>query len=156
MLCRRSARPSDTMCHGLIADPPHRTVEIQAEAMCRFYPGTRIASLRFHTCRPDFESAKETTTEKSLWSWVSYEACARGCELGLTSEGWEGAEPFYLMVDDLITKDEEEEIPALELLSKYWEKERYKNVDVSWWEGRPRRGFWKADKAKRMLGWYHE
>ena len=101
-------------------------MEIQAEALSCFYPGTRIASLPFHTCSPDLATAKEKVNEKSLWSSISHDACARGCERALSSEGCEEADPFYLMVDDLVTKPEDDETSSLDMLRKHWDGEWYR------------------------------
>ena len=74
----------------------------------------------------------------------------------MSSEGCEGAEPFYLIVDDLVTKPEDDETSRLDMLQKDWDGERYRKIDEAWWKDNPRRGFWDNTKAKRMLGWYHE
>jgi nucleoside-diphosphate-sugar epimerase len=93
-----------------------------------------------------------------LWSWSSVDAVVRGCVLGLTSDGWSGAEAFHIAAGEIYYPPELSggvEVPALQLLEEHWSG-RVKRVDKEWWAGHPRRGFFDTSKAERMLGWQHD
>lgn len=106
-------------------------------------------------------SVSETTSavkNTSLWSWSSVDAVVRACVLGLTSEGWSGAEAFHIAADEIYYPKELSngvDIPALDLLDQFWSG-RVKHVNREWWEGNPRRSFFDTSKAKKMLGWSHD
>ena len=80
----------------------------------------------------------------------------RSGELGLTSEGWGGAETFYIIADDILTSSDDDKETSMDLLLQHGEPLLYGVVDRKWWSANPRRGFWDCDKAKRLLGWKHE
>ncbi len=140
--------------------------ELQATAMTRFYPGLRIASFRFHMCKEDYADAVPACQPADLYAWVSFGGCARACEQGLTSEGWEGHEVFNIVAPEIcweggIHVEEKSEIVlsekvgSLALLEEKW-KGKYTGLREGWWEGNPRRSFWDCAKAERMLGWQHD
>ncbi|WWD16109.1 hypothetical protein CI109_100534 [Kwoniella shandongensis] len=142
--------------------------ETQARSIVRLFPGTRVASLRFHMVVPSLSIALPKTHASDLWAWVSVEASARACLLGITSEGWEGAEAFNIVADDIAwegglapeSKGQNQEngkhVTSLELAEHNY-KGRYGGIREGWWvEGRERRGFWDCTKAERLLGWKHD
>ncbi|KAK8869628.1 hypothetical protein IAR55_000195 [Kwoniella newhampshirensis] len=142
--------------------------ECQARSLVRLFPETRIASLRFHWVGPSLEAATSRAAQNELWSWVSYDAASRACSLSLTSEGWDGAEAFNIVADDIVwegglTKEPRGRVPeegnnvgTLELVDNVL-KGRYGTVREGWWvEGRERRGVWDCTKAERLLGWKHD
>jgi nucleoside-diphosphate-sugar epimerase len=132
--------------------------EEQAAAICRYFPGTRIASIRMHFTRSSINETTSSVKHTGLWSWSSVDAVLRACILGLTSDGWSGAEAFHVASPEIFypaTLSGGVEIPALELLEKHWSG-RVKSVDKSWWKGNPRRSFFDTSKAETMLGWKHD
>jgi len=140
--------------------------ELQATAMTRFTPGLRIASLRFHLCELSYTTAVPLTLVRDVFCWTSFDACASACELGLTSEGWEGHEVFNIVAPEICweggvkTEEQskvvkEEKVGSLELIEEHW-RGRYNGLREGWWDGRPRRSFWDSTKAERVLGWRHD
>ena len=131
--------------------------------MCRYFPQLRIASLRYHMCKADYNEASQFSRHLSLWGWVSLDGCARAALQGLTSEGWTGHETFILASNDIcweggLDPDQRfngERPGSLELLKHLW-KDRYGNVDEAWWDDNPRRGFFDTSKARNLLGWEHD
>lgn len=132
--------------------------EEQAKAVCRLYPGTRVASIRMHFTRASVNETTSSVKHTGLWSWSSVDAVVRACILGLTSEGWTGAEAFHIAAEEIFFPKELSDgmiLPALELAEKYWPS-RIKRIDKSWWDGNPRRSFFDTSKAQTMLGWKHD
>ncbi|WVQ98945.1 hypothetical protein IAU59_006077 [Kwoniella sp. CBS 9459] len=149
--------------------------EDQASALIRLFPGTRIASLRFHHILHTKVEAYRHAHSRELWAWSSIDACARSCLLSLTSEGWGdtynggGHEAFFIVNEDLIwdghltaeskgkgTPQGEKAVTALDLIKyELVDKGKVGAVDESWWAEDPRRGLWDCSKANRMLGWKH-
>ncbi|BEJ17251.1 hypothetical protein CspHIS471_0606520 [Cutaneotrichosporon sp. HIS471] len=139
--------------------------EIQADALVRWSPGTRIASLRPHMVRDNYATSYPDTQACDIFSWVSYTAVARACVLGLTSEGWAGHEVFNIVapeicweggIDNQFTKAGElpkDKVGTLELVKKYWPGVE---CDAAYWRDKPRRAVWDSSKAEGMLGWWHE
>lgn len=82
--------------------------------------------------------------------------CCHAGELGLISNGWDGAETFYIIADDILTNGDDDKEHSLELLVQKWSPLHYGVVDRKWWTGYPRRGFFDCGKAKRLLGWKSE
>jgi nucleoside-diphosphate-sugar epimerase len=157
-LTARKIRTACPNCEDTRYSADLSIIEEQAAAICRFYPTTRVASIRMHFTRSLPFEKTSTVKNTGLWSWSSVDAVVRGCVLGLTSDGWDGAEAFHIAADDIFYPAELSdgvEIPALELLERFWPG-RVKRVDKSWWEGRPRRSFFDTSKAQRMLGWTHD
>ena len=91
-----------------------------------------------------------------LWGWTSMIEASHAGELGLLSEGWEGAETFYIMADDMLTPNDNDTSTAMELLVETWDPLRYGIVNRKWWKENPRNGFFDCTKAKQLLGWKHE
>lgn len=87
------------------------------------------------------------------------DAVVRACLLGLTSEGWEGSEAFYIVAPETLIDAMQEElgegISSLELAKKFHStaalREGYFEGDDA--KGR---GFFDTSKAERMLGWKHD
>ncbi|WVF71976.1 hypothetical protein IAT40_006786 [Kwoniella sp. CBS 6097] len=143
--------------------------EDQAESLIRLFPGTRIASLRFHHILHTKPEAYTHSHSRELWAWSSIDACARSCLLSLTSVGWEGHEAFFIVSEDLIwdghltaesrgkgTPPGEKEVTALDVIKyELQDKGKVGVVDESWWERDPRRGLWDCSKANKVLGWKH-
>jgi hypothetical protein len=76
----------------------------------------------------------------------------------LTSEGWTGAEAFHIASDKIFypaALSGGVEVPALELLGRYWSK-KVKVINRDWWTEDPRRSFFDTSKAQTMLGWKHD
>lgn len=82
--------------------------------------------------------------------------CCRAGELGLLSEGWAGAESFYIIADEILTDGDSDTSKALDLLVEKCDPLTYGVVNRNWWKENPRRGFWDCTKAMRLLGWKHE
>ena len=125
-------------------------VEEQGKSLCRLYPETRIASIRIHFTPPPGDSTPAKIT--GLWSWSSVDAVVRACILGLTSEGWHGAEAFHIAAPEIWAPKGK---TALELLESHWPG-KVERIDESWWMDNPRRSFFDTSKAERMLGWRHD
>ena len=169
------ACPSSTsFCHIIQSATYHvlspvRIAEAQASACCRRHPATRIASLRFHMAKDGYDDAWPVCLPEGLWGWVSYEACARACVLGLRSEGWHGHEVFHIAADEICWEGglteasmrkpgevgvDGHKVAALDLLDH-----TFPGTEVvrDWWgPGRARRGFYDCSKAERLLGWRHD
>ena len=131
--------------------------EEQAKAVCRLYPETRIASIRMHFTRASINETTSSVKHTGLWSWSSVDSVVRACILGLTSEGWSGAEAFHIAAEEIFFPKELSggvEVPALDLLEKHWSG-KVKYIDESWWRDKPRRSFFDTSKAQSMLGWTH-
>jgi len=118
--------------------------------------------------KEDYASSVPASRWEDLYCWVSYSASALACELGLTSEGWEGHTVFNVVAPDIcyeggVQPEEQSRVEiekkkgSLELLEGPW-KGRYdeKGLNRDWWEGRPRRAFWDSTKAEKLLGWRHD
>ena len=139
---------------------------MQAVSLCRLDTSLRIASLRYHLCQATYNDAWPQVIPADLWSWTSYESCAESALLGLTSEGWTGAEAFIICSDETaweggVTHETmrkaggekvERETSVLDMI-----KHAYPNVKVreEYWRDNKRRSVWDNSKAKRMLGWEH-
>lgn len=146
----RSSTPSRASPHlWTAADLLCRICEIQAETLCRIHPDLRIASLRFHAVKP--EPYLAPTHE--LYAWVSADASAEACLLGITSEGWSGAEAFNIVSDDNHLPDDQ---ATLDVFRREWAgRFDEEGLREEWWAGRPKRSLWDSTKAERLLGWKH-
>ena len=174
-LCPPPAFPSPCLPPPPSAAPARfarsrRVTELQATALQRLFPSTRIASLRIHAIREDYEDAYPSSHSNSLWGWVSFDAISRACLLGLTSEGWGGHEVFYTVASDICWEGgleyesrlgagerakgmEEERVGTRELIKRYYPDAE---VDEGWWKEDGRRGCFDCTKAERLLGWRHD
>lgn len=136
--------------------------ENQATAMVRLVPDVRIASLRPHMVRDDYASSFPDCRSSDLFAWVSYEAVARMCVLGLTSEGWSGHEVFNCVAPEhcwegTVEQQRTDGVPGdrvhtVDLLKRYWPDGE---IDEAYFAENPRRSVWDSTKAERMLGWRH-
>lgn len=138
--------------------------ELQATAICRWAPGTRVASLRFHMVRETYETAWPDCTSTDIFSWVSYESCARACVLALTKGDWAGHEVFNIVAPETCweggverqrKKGEEggERAGTVELLRRYWPDGE---IDEEYFGKNARAAAWTSAKAERVLGWSHD
>lgn len=120
--------------------------------------------------KPTYAESTPHSRWQDLFAWVSHAASARACLLGLTSEGWEGHEAFYIVAPDTcweggvspeMAGGEElrGKVRTLELLEKAEGfKGKVGKVRREFWEGegRERRAPFDASKAERVLGWRHD
>jgi hypothetical protein len=137
---------------------------MQAVSLCRFDTSLRIASLRYHFCQPTYNDAWPGVIPCDLWSWTSYESCAESALLGLTSEGWTGAEAFIICSDETaweggvthesIRKGDkpERETSVLDMIKHAYPKVK---VREEYWKDNKRRSVWDNTKAKKLMGWEH-
>ena len=140
--------------------------ELQASALCRYYPGLRIASLRFHMVTPDYATAVRNVRPEDGFAWTSLDASASACLRGITSEGWDGAEAFNVAAPEIcweggLTPDSKSMVPldekrgTVELVQSMW-GEKISGWDEAFWKDRPRRTTFSSEKAERLLGWDHD
>ncbi|EIW73284.1 hypothetical protein TREMEDRAFT_25385 [Tremella mesenterica DSM 1558] len=131
--------------------------EIQASALTRLFPGSRISSLRLHMACTSYDTAKSLSIPTGLWGWVSYSSIARACLAAITEGEWEGHEVFNIVSPEICHEVGEQgggqSIGSLDLMKIHWKDVE---VDEDWWLDNPRKGFWDCSKAKRMLRWNHD
>lgn len=125
--------------------------ELQAKAFVNWYPGTKIACMRFHEVKrrkavqEHHEQDWESGGVKQLWGWVSPEATARACLLALEKwDNYEGMEIFNVHAPTTA-----QDMSSEELAKKYYPKVPIKG-DLS-----GNKGFWTTEKTQRILGWEH-
>lgn len=84
------------------------------------------------------------------------ESIAEACLLGLTSEGWSGAEAFYTVAPTTkIAEEEGERAPSsLQLAREHHAQAKLKEDYFEGEHGRTR-GFFDCSKAECLLGWKH-
>ncbi|KAL7424804.1 hypothetical protein Q5752_000488 [Cryptotrichosporon argae] len=140
--------------------------EVQGASICRLFPGTRVASLRFHMTKLDYASAWPEVELDAFFGWGSLDAAAQACVLALDTDGWEGHEAFNIVAPEICWEggaseaarrkagdpEATERLGTVELVTAFHPEV---TIDESWWEGNPRRGAWDTSKAERMLGWSH-
>ncbi|KAK5134032.1 hypothetical protein LTR08_007037 [Meristemomyces frigidus] len=126
--------------------------ELQAKAFVNWFPGTKIACLRFHEVLPRKDVAKEHSEEweetgvKQLWGWVHPAATARACLLAVEkADNFEGMEVFNIHAPTTA-----QETPSKDLAKKYFPQTKLRK---GW--GEKNESFWTIDKAERILGWTH-
>ena len=74
-----------------------QTCEMQADSFINWFPGTSIASLRFHAVKPleqvtaDWKD-KPDEEAQHCWAWTHPEAAARACLLAVDADRFEGHE----------------------------------------------------------------
>ena len=73
---------------------------MQAVTLARSH-GLRTASFRFHLCRPTYALSWPDSRWQDLFCWTAYDSIARACMLALTSEGWDGAEAFNIVGQEM-------------------------------------------------------
>lgn len=78
---------------------------------------------------------------------------ATACLLGLTSEGWEGHEAFFIVAPHTRTGQQGSSTSSLELARKYHPKAKLRE---GWFESEEHKGFYDTNQAERLLGWKHE
>ena len=112
----------------------------------------RIASLRFSWIIPSRAYAVELAVgppklsadrSRDLWGWVSQDAAARACLLGLTTVTFSGHEAFFIVAPSTVVNVD----------SAALQKEVYPEVeDIRRpWKGNA--SFFDCSKAERLLGW---
>jgi nucleoside-diphosphate-sugar epimerase len=124
---------------------------MQCDAMVRVDPSMRIASLRFHWVVPKDQCNAEELDKaaghwKDLWGWVSLDATAKSCLLGLTAPELSFPvgthETFYIVAPTICSKRSSADLM----------KEHYPETEIRGsLEGN--QGLFDCGKAKRMLGW---
>ncbi|WOO78185.1 UDP-glucose 4-epimerase [Vanrija pseudolonga] len=142
--------------------------EIQADSVAFLCPWTRIATLRYHFVTESYETAWPLITARDVFSWVSYDACARAAECALTAPpgAFTGHEIFHIVAPEIAWEGGLEEVErrkvgdavgerpgTVDLLRRYWPGIR---IDEAYWASNPRRAVWMSDKAERVLGWKHD
>jgi nucleoside-diphosphate-sugar epimerase len=126
--------------------------ELQAKAFVNWFPGTKIACLRIHEVASRKEVAQEHSENwdeaavKQLWGWVSPQATARACLLGVErSDNFQGCEIFNIHAPTTA-----QDVPSRELAKKY-----YPNTKIKGDWGKTNESFWTISKAEKILGWKH-
>ncbi|GAB7361304.1 hypothetical protein MBLNU230_g1361t1 [Neophaeotheca triangularis] len=125
--------------------------EQQAASFVDWFPGMRIACMRFHQVQPlhevreQHEGDWERNAVKQLFGWVNPMATARACVLSVEKCGeWEGMEVFNVCAPTTTQGRS-----SRELAEQY-----YPNAEIrGGFEGNA--AFWTSEKAERMLGWKH-
>jgi hypothetical protein len=84
---------------------------------------------------------------KDLWGYTLMPFAARACLQGLTSEGWDGHEVFFVISPLTASAHQSEE-----LRKEWWPDVPVRDGYV--FTGRT--GFFDCSKAERLLGWKHE
>jgi nucleoside-diphosphate-sugar epimerase len=125
--------------------------ELQAKAFVNWYPGMKIACMRFHEVNTRENVNKHHANDwegggvKQLWGWVRPEATARACVAALEKwDNYEGMEVFNIHAPTTA-----QDTPSEELAKKY-----YPNVPIKG-DLSGNKGFWSTQKAQRILGWEH-
>ncbi|ORX33775.1 hypothetical protein BD324DRAFT_638536 [Kockovaella imperatae] len=133
--------------------------ELQASALCRFYPDLRIASLRFHMCKPNYAESIAHSRVQDLFAWTSMASCASAALLSITSEGWHGHEVFNITAPEIVFQGLPDDMTAgpsaLEAIETHWGG-KYRVINKEWWADHPRRSVFDSTKAEKMLGWDHD
>jgi nucleoside-diphosphate-sugar epimerase len=125
--------------------------ELQAKAFVNWYPGMKIACMRFHEVATRDHVNKHHADDwegagiDQLWGWVRPEAAARACLASLEKwDNYEGMEIFNVHAPTTA-----QDTPSEELAKKY-----YPNVPIRG-DLSGHKGFWSTEKAQRILGWQH-
>lgn len=125
--------------------------ELQAKSFVKWFPGMKIACMRFHEVATREDVNKHHASDwdgagvKQLWGWVRPEATARACLLALEkSDNYEGMEIFNVHAPTT----------AQEISSEELAKKHYPNVPIKG-DLSGNKGFWTTEKAQRILGWQH-
>lgn len=125
--------------------------ELQAKSFVKWFPGMKIACMRFHEVATREDVNKHHASDwdgagvKQLWGWVRPEATARACLLALEkSDNYEGMEIFNVHAPTT----------AQEMSSEELAKKHYPNVPIKG-DLSGNKGFWTTEKAQRILGWQH-
>lgn len=125
--------------------------ELQAKSFVNWYPGTKIACMRFHEVKKRKEVQEHHLQDwegggvKQLWGWVHPEATARACLLALEKwDNYEGMEVFNVHAPTTA-----QDMSSEELAKKYYPEVPIKG-DLS-----GNKGFWTTEKTQRILGWEH-
>jgi len=125
--------------------------ELQAKAFVNWYPGMKIACMRFHEVATRENVHKHHASDwegagvDQLWGWVRPEATARACVAALEKwDNYEGMEVFNIHAPTTA-----QDTPSEELAKKY-----YPNVPIKG-DLSGNKGFWSTEKAQRILGWEH-
>lgn len=125
--------------------------ELQAASFVEWFPGMKIACMRFHQVGALEEVRREHEADwvergvKQLWGWVNPAATARACLLSVERcEQWEGMEVFNVCAPTTT-----QEKSSRELAKEYWPGTEIRGK----FDGCE--AFWTCEKAERVLGWKH-
>ncbi|KAH7102351.1 hypothetical protein BKA62DRAFT_700126 [Auriculariales sp. MPI-PUGE-AT-0066] len=121
-------------------------LEIQADALVRQFPDTRIASLRIsgvHAETQQRHERVEARAVKDLWGWVLLSDTVRALALGVTAGAWTGHERMFVVAKS--TSSDTESTDAL--LARWWpevpkRKQFYGHESL-----------FDCKKAEALLGW---
>lgn len=85
------------------------------------------------------------------------ESIAEACLLGLTSEGWSGAEAFYTVAPttQIWEQEGDQGLSSTGLAKKYHSQAKLRDGYYDGQSGRGR-GFFDCTKAEKLLGWQHK
>lgn len=129
--------------------------EQQADAFVRLHSSMRIASLRFGWVIPNrLDGATQlknigpnflSLASRGLWGWVSTDAAARACLLGLTvpKSAFYGHEPFFIVAPTTMF-----DLESAELL-----KDTYPEIQDIRKPFKGNLGFFDCTKAEKVLEW---
>lgn len=125
--------------------------ELQAKSFVNWYPGMKIACMRFHEVAPREKVRKHHADDwegggvKQLWGWVRPEATARACLAALEKwDNYEGMEVFNVHAPTT----------AQDMSSEALAKKYYPDVPIKG-DLSGNKGFWTTEKTQRILGWDH-
>ncbi|KZT29713.1 NAD(P)-binding protein [Neolentinus lepideus HHB14362 ss-1] len=133
--------------------------EMQADALLRRYPSTRIASLRLHWSIPTRDYPTRFTPNPArnaadLWGYVQEDEGAKAFLLTISPENdskWSGHEVFLIAAPETRGMREEEARDS-DVLKKMW----WPDVPCrEGWRLQGRASFFDCSKAERLLGWKH-
>ncbi|KAM0786986.1 hypothetical protein ACM66B_002404 [Microbotryomycetes sp. NB124-2] len=164
--------PIDEDEPGEPADPyalSKAACELQAQVVCRANPEMRIASMRPSMCleeylRPeqfpevaqmglDDGAIKSLAPRNECWSWTHTAELADASLKALTTDGWQGAQVFWIIAPRTQPADKGAKLTSQDLASRY-----FPNTPVreGWFDEDSGRGFFDCSKAEKLLGWKHK
>lgn len=124
--------------------------EFQARSFANWFD-MNIACMRIHEILPlkqvqeEHEQNWVESAVRQLWGWVSPQATARACLLGVEkAEKVNGCEIFNIIAPTTTQKT-----PSEQLAKEYFPNAEIRR-DMS-----KNQAFWTTDKAQRILGWTH-
>lgn len=139
--------------HASYVEDPYslskRICELQGEAIARRFPGTSIASFRFHWVIADRQMAVDRyglETEagrRELWAYTLLDEAARACLLAVETD-LGGHEAFHIIAPDTSLA-----VPTRVALDRYFPDIPRRAA----FEGRE--SLFSSAKAGRLLGWHH-
>jgi nucleoside-diphosphate-sugar epimerase len=124
--------------------------EEQGDSIARRYAHMTISSLRLHRLVVDRASVEGQMTadnehaRRDLWGYTNLEAASRACLAALKAT-WTGHEVFYIIAPRTALRQR-----SVELCERF-----YPQVPIVG-EMDGNAGFFRTDKAARLLGWEHD